>query len=168
MHFPEQTNKEMFGEAFRSFAYHRGICKPYQVPYRCLYAKDVDNLFLGGRIISASHVSLSVLRVMRTLGQLGEVNGLAVEICKKYDCKPRQVYTEHLDEFIELLKRGVKVGDSFECDIGREESYHFKDYGWLFIDPYHPKHTKPITEKVKKCIKSLEIDHKFELPDGLK
>lgn len=168
MHFPEQSNKEIYGEAFRSFAYHRGIVKPYLVPYRCLYSKDIDNLFLGGRIISASHVSLSVLRVMRTLGQLGEVVGLATEICKKYDCKPRQVYTEHLDEFIQLLKRGVKVGDSFECDVGKEEAYHFKDYGWMFFDPYHEKHTKPITEKVKKCVKALEIEHKYDLPDQLK
>lgn len=168
MHFPEQSNLETYGEAFRSFAYHRGIIEEYRVPYRCLYAKDVDNLFLGGRIISASHVSLSVLRVMRTLGQLGEVVGLASEICKKYDCLPKQVYSEHLEEFVTLLKRGVKVGDSFECNLGNEESYHFKDYGWLFIDPNHPKHTKPITEKVKKCVKALKINHKYDLPEDLK
>ncbi|MBQ4053942.1 MAG: FAD-dependent oxidoreductase, partial [Clostridia bacterium] len=36
IHFPEATNEERFGEAFRSFAYHRGIVKPYAVPYRCL------------------------------------------------------------------------------------------------------------------------------------
>ena len=168
MHFPEQTNLETYGEAFRSFAYHRGIEKPYQVPYRCLYAKDVSNLFLGGRIISASHVSLSVLRVMRTLGQLGEVVGLASKVCKKHACMPKDVYENHLDEFISLLKEGVKIGDSFECDVGREESYHFKDFGWLFLDPYHKKPDKEITPKVKKCIKALEIEHKFELPDDLK
>ena len=152
MHFPEQTNLETYGEAFRSFAFHRGIEKEYLVPYRCLYARDIDNLFLGGRIISASHVSLSVLRVMRTLGQLGEVVGLAAEVCKKHNCLPRDVYTDHLDEFVTLLKRGVVFGDAFDCNLGREECYHFKDYGWLRFDPYHPKHTKPITEKVRKCI----------------
>ena len=29
----------------------------YQIPYRCLYSRNVDNLFLAGRIISASHVA---------------------------------------------------------------------------------------------------------------
>ena len=72
MHFPEPANAEKFGEAFRSCAYHRGFGNPYPVPYRCLYSKDVPNLFLGGRIVSMSHVAFSSGRVMRTLGQLGE------------------------------------------------------------------------------------------------
>ena len=67
-HFPEPDNERIFGEAFRSFAYHRGLPAPYPVPYRCLYAADVENLFLGGRLISASHVAFGSVRVMRTLG----------------------------------------------------------------------------------------------------
>ena len=66
MHLPEPENMKDFGEPFRSFADHRGIEKPYPIPYRCLYAKDMKNLFLGGRIVSASHVAFSALRVMRT------------------------------------------------------------------------------------------------------
>ena len=165
MHFPEQNNLEMFHEAFRSFAYHRGIRKPYRVPYRCLYAKDADNLFLGGRIISTSHIALSVLRVMRTLGQLGEVVGIAAGVCKKYGCLPRQVYANHLDELIGELKNGVKIGDAFECDVGSEEGYHFKDFGWVYLDPDHPKITEPLPEKVKKCIRAVKIEHKYPLND---
>ena len=80
MHFPEPVYAGGLGEAFRSFAYHRGIVSPYPVPYRCLYARDVENLFLGGRTVSTSHVAFSSVRVMRTLGMLGEVEDLAAGI----------------------------------------------------------------------------------------
>ena len=163
MHFPNTKNRETFGEAFRSFAYHRGIRKPYRLPYRCLYAKDADNLFLGGRIVSASHIALSVLRVMRTLGQFGEVVGLAAQICKKYDCLPRQVYGEHLEELIGLLHRGVKIGDAFECDVGKEECYHFKEFGWFFFDPDHSEAKRPLPEEALKCIRDIGLEHKYPL-----
>ena len=126
MHFPEPTNQEQFGEAFRSFAYHRGIVEPYPVPYRCLCAKDVKNLFLGGRLVSASHVAFSSVRVMRTLGELGEVVGMASAVCKEHGCSPREVYTEHLDELKERLSKGVSIPDAFHCEADSDESYHFR------------------------------------------
>lgn len=164
MHFPEPTNMEQFGEAFRSFAYHRGIETPYPMPYRCLYAKDVENLFLGGRIVSASHIAFSCVRVMRTLGCLGEVAGLASSICKKYNCTPKQVYTEHLSELKELLVTGANSPDSFDGGIGGDESYHFKDIGWWWLNSSKSQNPDKI-EKFKKGVKFLGLDHKYPMPD---
>ena len=87
LHFPEYDCEQRFGEGFRSFAYHRGIKRPYPVPYRTLYARDCDNLFLGGRILSMTHVAFSSARVMRTLGQLGEVVGLAAKVATTTRCR---------------------------------------------------------------------------------
>ena len=87
-----------FDEPFRSCVYHRKLVKPYPVPYRCLYATDVRNLFLAGRHISASHVAFGAVRVMRTLGILGEVVGMAATICAKEDIYPRDVYRSRLDD----------------------------------------------------------------------
>ena len=176
MHFPDPTNEKEFGEAFRSFAYHRGFPIPYPMPYRCLYAKDADNLFIGGRLVSTSHVAFSAVRVMRTLGELGEVVGLASSICKKYNCTPRQVYTEHLDEFKVLLTQGVASPDAFNCGIGESESYHFKDIGWWHMkdgtcsDNSHKPRTPEDSEieKFKYCIKLLGIDHKYPTPEKWK
>lgn len=176
MHFPDPTNEKKFGEAFRSFAYHRGFPIPYPMPYRCLYAKDADNLFIGGRLVSTSHVAFSAVRVMRTLGELGEVVGLASSICKKYNCTPRQVYTEHLDEFKVLLTQGVASPDAFNCGIGESESYHFKDIGWWHMkdgicsdNSYKPRIPEDSEiEKFKYCIKLLGIDHKYPTPEKWK
>lgn len=164
MHFPEVDNMKEFDEPFRSYAYHRGIVKAYQVPYRCLYSKDIENLFLGGRIVSASHVAFSAIRVMRTLGQLGEVVGLAASVCKSEHCMPRCVYEKHLDLLIEKMKKGVEIPSAFCCDVGDEEAYHFKDIGWLYLGDENYIGDKGKNAKFKRGIDALGIRHKYKLP----
>ena len=166
IHFPEPDNEARFGEAFRSFAYHRGIVKPYPVPYRCLYARDVRNLFLGGRDVSASHVAFSAMRVMRTLGALGEVAGLAASVCTKHGAWPRDVYTDYLDELKAAMTAGVPIPDSFNCGIGDEEAYHFKDLGWTHFHPYRCE-SEGEHEKIRRNIRALGMKHKYEEPDWL-
>ncbi len=174
LHFPEPINAEKYGEAFRSFAFHKGIPKICPVPYRCLYAKDADNLFIGGRIVSCSHIAFSAIRVMRTLGMLGEVVGIASGICKKHGCNPRQVYTSHLEELKELLKKGVYIPDAFECpEIGDIEKYHFKDIGWWVLNTGERSQStfsdeNKAVEKFKKCIGALGLKHSHPLPDKWK
>ena len=162
IHFPEATNEEKFGEAFRSFAYHRGIVEPYPVPYRCLYARDVKNLFLGGRTVSTSHVAFSSIRVMRTLGMLGEAAGLASVVCNRHNCTPREVYERYLEEYKELLRAGVPSPNAFQNVTGQEEDYHFKDAGWFRHNKTELIDQSPYAEKVRKNIKKLGLNYKYE------
>ncbi len=76
----------------------------YPVPYRCFYSKDVSNLFMAGRNISVDRGALGTVRVMRTIGMMGEVVGKAASICVKYNCLPRDVYQKHFDELKELME----------------------------------------------------------------
>ena len=165
IHFPEPDNENRFGEAFRSFAYHRGIVRPYPVPYRCLYARDVKNLFLGGRVVSASHVAFSAIRVQRTLGALGEVAGLAASICREHGALPRDIYTAYLEEFKEAMRRGVPCPDAFACETGDEEAYHFKDIGWIHFHPYSCESPDRL-DKFRRNIRALQMKHKYPFPEG--
>ncbi|MDD2600481.1 MAG: FAD-dependent oxidoreductase [Kiritimatiellae bacterium] len=61
-------------------------------PYRCLYSRDIANLFMAGRNISVSHVGLGSPRVMNTCGQMGVAIGYAAWLCDKYACTPRDIY----------------------------------------------------------------------------
>lgn len=63
----------------------------YGIPYRCLYSRNIKNLFLGGRIISASHVAFGTIRVMGTGAHCGQAVGLAAALCKQYHCDPAQL-----------------------------------------------------------------------------
>lgn len=107
LHYPDPANTKHFpGEEFKTIAKTPAI-KPYAVPYRCFYSRNVENLFMAGRDVSVTHVALGTVRVMRTCGMMGEVVGMAASICKKRSTTPRGVYIEHLPELKELATRGV-------------------------------------------------------------
>ncbi len=53
---------------------------PYEIPLRCLYSRDIKNLFMVGRDISVSHVALGTTRVMATIATMGQAVGTAARI----------------------------------------------------------------------------------------
>jgi hypothetical protein len=70
----------------------------YWAPYRVLYSRNIENLFMAGRDISVSQDGLGPVRVMRTCGMMGEVVGKAAALCIAHNATPREVYEKHLDE----------------------------------------------------------------------
>ncbi len=69
--------------------------KPYQIPYRCLVPKGVDNLLVAGRCISGSHEAMASYRLVSYCIGMGEAAGIAA---------------------------GISIGDGTlvrDCDIGR-------------------------------------------------
>lgn len=77
----------------------------YKIPYRCFYSKDINNLFMAGRCLSATHVGLGSPRVMHTTAQMGVVVGTAAVVCTENDCSPRDVYNSHLNEMKTRLNK---------------------------------------------------------------
>ena len=63
----------------------------YQIPYRTMYSRDVSNLFLAGRIISASHVAFGSTRVMATSAHNAQAVGMAAAICLERQVFPRKL-----------------------------------------------------------------------------
>lgn len=107
LHRPDPKNSRYFpNQEFKAVTTHI-LIYPYLVPYRCLYSRNVENLFMAGRNISVTHVALGTVRVMRTTGMMGEVVGMAASLCKKYDTTPRGVYRYHLNDLKALMKEGV-------------------------------------------------------------
>jgi hypothetical protein len=78
---------------------------PYWAPYRCLYSRNITNLFMAGRDISVTHEALGPVRVMRTCGMMGEIVGKAAWICVRHQATPREVYERHLALLKELMAR---------------------------------------------------------------
>ena len=110
LHFPKTREETGYaGEPFRSNSENEKIW-PYPVPYRCLYSRNVANLFMAGRDISVTHIALGTTRLMRTIGMMGEVVGMAASLCKKHGCNPRGVYESHLGELKALMAKGVGDG----------------------------------------------------------
>lgn len=87
----------------------------YGIPYRCYYSRNINNLFLAGRIISASHVAFGSTRVMATCGAGGQAVGIAAARCRAGNCQPRdltaapamQDLRTHLDRAGQFLVGGA-------------------------------------------------------------
>jgi len=80
----------------------------YGIPYRCLYSKNITNLFLSGRIISASHVAFGSTRVMGTCSHGAQAVAQAAAICCRDGVRPRDV--SHGERLTELQLRLQRLG----------------------------------------------------------
>lgn len=80
----------------------------YPIPYRCYVSYDIDNLFIGGRLMSASHVAFGSSRVMGTSAHGGQAIGMAASLCVKHNRKPAS-YIEP-DEIKNLQRALVATG----------------------------------------------------------
>jgi len=109
LHFPkEQYAKKFPDNPFISraeFGKHTDRKVGYPVPYRTLYSKDVENLFMAGRCISVDRASMGSIRVMRTCGMMGEVVGKAAYLAVSRQTNPRGVYERYLDDLKDLLRQ---------------------------------------------------------------
>ncbi|MFJ1787047.1 FAD-dependent oxidoreductase [Streptomyces anulatus] len=77
----------------------------YHIPFRSLYSRNVSNLLLAGRDISASHVAFGTTRVMATCAVTGEAAGVAAGLCVSEGLAPRQLANDHLDLLQQTLLR---------------------------------------------------------------
>lgn len=60
----------------------------YQIPYRCMYSRNIGNLFLAGRDISVSHIAFGSTRVMATCAHGGQAVGMAAAMCRERKVLP--------------------------------------------------------------------------------
>ncbi|HEY9075388.1 MAG TPA: FAD-dependent oxidoreductase [Anaerolineaceae bacterium] len=82
----------------------------YQIPYRALVPKKVDNLLVAGRCISADHVALGSLRIMSTCTVMGEAAGTAAVLSLHDEVTPREVNTTRLG--VQLKRQGAVIDES--------------------------------------------------------
>jgi len=74
-----------------------------QIPYRCLYSVNIDNLLFAGRNISVTHIALGTTRVQNTIATLGQAAGTAAAMCIKLNESPRGIYQRHIYQLQQLL-----------------------------------------------------------------
>lgn len=96
----------------------------YQIPLRCLYSHNIRNLFLAGRIISASHVAFGSTRVMGTSACVGQAVGQAAALCKEKSIQPNEILRRNYLPVLQqaLLRSGhyipcVKANSNFDENL---------------------------------------------------
>jgi hypothetical protein len=79
----------------------------HSIPLRCLYARDLDNLWLAGRDISVTHVALGGCRLMASCGIAGEAVGIAASFAHRRGHSARAAAQQDISEIQqEILKQG--------------------------------------------------------------
>lgn len=80
----------------------------YQIPLRCMYSRNIKNLWLAGRLISATHVAFGSCRVMATVAYSAQVLGLATRYCMNRGVSPSELANSAMVEDLrhELLAKG--------------------------------------------------------------
>ncbi|MBQ0077130.1 MAG: FAD-dependent oxidoreductase [Bacteroidales bacterium] len=131
-HFPRPDNSADFpGNEFLVIQKHNhnefgpvdpkipgeNINQPFFIPYRCLYSRNIDNLFMAGRDISASRIAMCALRVQGTTAMMGELVGIAASCCNKYGYSPRELYEEGLDTLKNAVTCGIPVKNESRLTI---------------------------------------------------
>lgn len=145
----------------------------YGIPYRSHYSRNINNLFLAGRIISATHVAFGTTRVMATCGAGGAAVGMAAAVCKEHGCAPRdlasgeklQVLQTRLDRIGQFLP-GRQIVDPEDlvstamvqssstlklAELTASEGWTPLDFSWAMLLPLHqgacPKFTFEVDAK---------------------
>lgn len=85
--------------------FHSRFTEVYQIPFRCLYSKNVSNLLFAGRNVSVTHMALSSTRIIGTCSMLGQAVGTASAMCVEKGVNPRELYQKHIKELQEQLLR---------------------------------------------------------------
>ncbi len=104
--------------------FHPAPC-PYGIPFRCLYSKNIRNLYFAGRNISATHMAMSSTRVMATCAIEGQAVGTAAAIGVRNQLDPRGIYETRIPELQQTL---------------------MEDDCWL---PWHTKAVNDLTSKAR-------------------
>lgn len=146
-HFPE------------GFYYNKGTStiwhpapSPWGIPFRALYAKDIENLLFAGRNVSVTHVALSSIRVMATCALMGQAIGTAAAEMVRSGTTPDTVDIKALQDTLmdddcylpgfkrepktptrvakitnEVLRDGIDRGDEHSAvfEIGESAEYTF-------------------------------------------
>lgn len=110
----------------------------YQIPYRTMYSKNIQNLFLGGRLISASHVAFGSTRVMATCAHNSQAVAMAAFLCIQHQLMPADLVQEQWINKLQalLIKEGqylpkVQLNDpqnlTYSATISVSSTYDLKE-----------------------------------------
>ncbi|MCM8534187.1 MAG: FAD-dependent oxidoreductase [Lentisphaeraceae bacterium] len=137
------------------------------IPYRSLYSKNISNLFMAGRCMSASHLALAGVRVERPMLATGQAVGTAAALASKNNCSPRDIYKNHLGELQQKLLKdgcfipGIKNNDQQDLALNATSPNRSITDGWnraiTNISKATPWKGTPIELKLKKVSNISEI-----------
>ena len=88
---------------YRRYLEHEG----YDIPYRCLLPRKVDNLLVAGRCISSEQQPYESHRAMVPIMAIGQAAGVAAALCCRDGVTPRRLEPAKLQDA--LIAQGAEL-----------------------------------------------------------
>jgi len=107
------VNPVIHSFGYRRFLTHEG----YDIPYRCLVPKNIDNLLVAGRCMSSDQIAYESWRAMAHIFAIGEAAGTAGALAAKSGVTVRKIDVKRLQNM--LIGQGAEIGQ------GRNNLYYF-------------------------------------------
>ncbi|MFK7692497.1 FAD-dependent oxidoreductase [Paenibacillus sp. HJGM_3] len=85
----------------------------YDIPYRTLVPRKIENLLIGGRPISATHEAHSAIRVQPIAMAIGQAAGTAAALCAQEGVLPRELDVRRVQAA--LTAQGAVLGQPSEA-----------------------------------------------------
>lgn len=89
----------------------------WNIPFRSLFSRNVPNLMMAGRNLSATRVALGSARVMATCALMGQAVGTAAGLCIANNATPRQILHSHIHQ----LQQTLLKNDCYLKDLKNED-----------------------------------------------
>jgi ribulose 1,5-bisphosphate synthetase/thiazole synthase len=80
----------------------------YDIPFRCLVPKRIDNLLIAGRCVSGTHEAQAAIRVIPIVVAIGQAAGTAAALAARLDTPPRELDVSLLQKT--LRDQGANLG----------------------------------------------------------
>jgi hypothetical protein len=89
---------------YRRFLQHEG----YQIPYRAIVPKKIDNAYVIGRCMSSDQRAYESWRAMAHILAIGEACGVAAALCIRTKRDPKELDVKLLQKT--LIEQGCEIG----------------------------------------------------------
>ena len=94
----------------------------YQIPYRILVPRQIENLLVAGRCVSVTHIALGSIRVMVQCMLTGEAAGTAAALSIRQNTAPRKLDVTLLQE--QLRAQGNVLNEDDIAKANQIEAAH--------------------------------------------
>ena len=100
------------GDGYTRGEEHGGPVAPppgdwYEIPYRCLLPRGLNNVLMAGRCVSSTHEGHGAIRIMPCCAAMGQAAGTAAAISVRQNLPPREIAVREL--LNELRAHGALV-----------------------------------------------------------
>jgi hypothetical protein len=91
---------------------------PYDIPYRTLLPRSLENVLVAGRCHSATSEALASSRVTATAMGMGQAAGIAAAMSVKAGCSPREVAVDDMQSAILRAGGILEMPQAGEVNVG--------------------------------------------------